>query len=240
MKPDLAILYEHPDLVRAAVRGAGPARRALRGDPAVRPQLRSRLDRHPGAGRAEPGRHVGLPARGRARHLLRRGLLAHWAANGARVLNGAEVIAVDSLQGAAALADLAGSATPCRRPGSSTAARICSRRPRTMRLPLLVKANIGGSGAGIVRYDERGRAGGRGRRRHRAGERRQRPAGPGLRAGARRHDRPGRDARRHASSTRSRWRAAATASTCARPTPASPQPGRAAVRMTAVDAAAPS
>ena len=54
-------------------------------------------------------------------------------------------------------------------------------------------------------------------------ERRQGAARPGLCPCPRRHDRPGRDARRQ-SSTRSRSKAAATASTCARPTPAWPSP----------------
>jgi len=78
-------------------------------------------------------------------------LLAHWAANGARVLNGAEVIAVDSSKARQlSLISRLGYAVP--------ETRVVHRREdlpaaaRTMRWPLLVKANIGGSGAGIVRY----------------------------------------------------------------------------------------
>ncbi|HYJ81754.1 MAG TPA: alpha-L-glutamate ligase, partial [Allosphingosinicella sp.] len=78
-------------------------------------------------------------------------LLAHWAANGARVLNGAEVVAVDSSK-ARQLSLIArlGYGVP--------ETRVVHRREdlpaaaRPMRWPLLVKANIGGSGAGIVRY----------------------------------------------------------------------------------------
>src|SRR6478735_7518143 len=58
-------------VVQAALRDARPARHRVRGDPPVRPWLRSGLDRDPGAGRAEPRRHVELPARARAPDLLR-------------------------------------------------------------------------------------------------------------------------------------------------------------------------
>jgi glutathione synthase/RimK-type ligase-like ATP-grasp enzyme len=78
-------------------------------------------------------------------------LLAHWAANGARVLNGAEVIAVDSSK-ARQLSLIArlGYGVP--------ETRVVHRREdlpaaaQALRWPLLVKANVGGSGAGIVRY----------------------------------------------------------------------------------------
>ena len=79
-------------------------------------------------------------------------LLAHWAANGARVLNGADVARGRLLQGPAALADRGlGLAVP--------ETRVVHRREDLLaaaadawRWPLLVKANVGGSGAGIVRY----------------------------------------------------------------------------------------
>src|SRR5206468_1605527 len=78
-------------------------------------------------------------------------LYDHWAANGARVLNGADVIAIDSSK-ARQLSLIArlGYAIPD--------TRIVHRREdliaaaRTLRWPLMVKANIGGSGAGITRY----------------------------------------------------------------------------------------
>jgi glutathione synthase/RimK-type ligase-like ATP-grasp enzyme len=78
-------------------------------------------------------------------------LLAHWAANGARVLNGADVIAVDSSKARQlSIISRLGFATP--------ATRVVHRADdlpaaaADMAFPLLVKANIGGSGAGIVRY----------------------------------------------------------------------------------------
>src|SRR5207253_2439498 len=78
-------------------------------------------------------------------------LLAHWAANGARVLNGADVIAVDSSK-ARQLSLIAklGYGVP--------KTRVVHRRDdlidaaRDFEWPLMVKANIGGSGAGITRY----------------------------------------------------------------------------------------
>ena len=81
-------------------------------------------------------------------------LLAHWAARGATVLNGAEVLAVDTSK-ARQLSLIArlGYQVP--------ETRIVHRRADllaaadTMAYPLLVKANLGGSGAGIVRYSSR-------------------------------------------------------------------------------------
>ena len=58
--------------------------------------------------------------------------MAHWAACGARVINGTEALA--RLGGVHRPADLAAAA-------------------EGLRFPIVVKANIGGSGAGIVRYD---------------------------------------------------------------------------------------
>jgi glutathione synthase/RimK-type ligase-like ATP-grasp enzyme len=78
-------------------------------------------------------------------------LLDHWAANGARVLNGAGVIAVDSSKARQlSLISRLGYAVPQTR----VVHRLEDLIPaaRTMPWPLLVKANIGGSGAGITRY----------------------------------------------------------------------------------------
>lgn len=151
MHPDLAILYEHPtwfEPLFAALDRRGVRYQAIR------------LSDH----RFDPG-STDIPApvilsRVAMSSFLREAehgifyaeaLLAHWAANGAKVLNGAEVIAVDSSK-ARQLSLIArlGYAVPetrvvHRREDLSAAAR-------TMRWPLLVKANIGGSGAGIVRY----------------------------------------------------------------------------------------
>ena len=80
-------------------------------------------------------------------------LLAHWAvAAGARVINGAEVLAID--------ASKARQLTLFRTLGLDTpATRVVHRRADVaraaegLRFPLMVKVNIGGSGAGMIRYD---------------------------------------------------------------------------------------
>jgi biotin carboxylase len=79
-------------------------------------------------------------------------LLAHWAAAGARVINGAEALAID--------ASKARQLTLFRSLGLDTpATRVVHRRAdlaraaEGLRFPLMVKVNIGGSGAGMIRYD---------------------------------------------------------------------------------------
>src|SRR4051812_4197137 len=151
MQPDLAIIYEHPSWFAplfAALDRRGIAFRAIRlsdhsFDPASAeipaPVVLSRVAMSGFLREAEHG------------IFYAEALLAHWAANGARVLNGADVIAVDSSK-ARQLSLIArlGYAAP--------ETRVVHRREdllpaaRTMRWPLLVKANVGGSGAGIVRY----------------------------------------------------------------------------------------
>jgi glutathione synthase/RimK-type ligase-like ATP-grasp enzyme len=151
MKPDLAILYEHPtwfEPLFAALDRRGVRHEAIRlsdhgFDPASTdipaPVVLSRVAMSSFLRETEHG------------IFYAESLLAHWAANGARVLNGAEVIAVDSSK-ARQLSLI--SRLGCRVPET----RVVHRRrdlieaARTMRWPLLVKANIGGSGAGIVRY----------------------------------------------------------------------------------------
>ena len=79
-------------------------------------------------------------------------LLAHWAAAGARVINGAEALSID--------ASKARQLTLFRTLGLDTpASRVVHRRADVaraaegLRFPLMVKVNIGGSGAGMIRYD---------------------------------------------------------------------------------------
>jgi glutathione synthase/RimK-type ligase-like ATP-grasp enzyme len=81
-------------------------------------------------------------------------LLAHWAARGATVLNGAEVLAVDTSK-ARQLSLIAGLglAVPDTRVVHRRADLLAA--AESMAYPLLVKANLGGSGAGIVRYSSR-------------------------------------------------------------------------------------
>ena len=154
MTPDLAILYEHPEWFRplfAALDRRGVAWEAIRltdhhFDPADRrvpaPVVLSRV--------AMSG-FLREPEHG---IFYAQSLLAHWRANGARVLNGPEVLAVDSSK-ARQLSMIAGLglATP--------ETRVVHRREEIlaaaadMAFPLVLKVNIGGSGAGIVRYDDR-------------------------------------------------------------------------------------
>jgi glutathione synthase/RimK-type ligase-like ATP-grasp enzyme len=151
MFPDLAVLYEHPkwfEPLFVALDRHGVSYRPIRlsdhrFDPASRdipaPVVLSRLAMSSFLREAQ---HPIFYAES---------LLAHWAANGARVLNGAGTIAVDSSK-ARQLSLIAGlgHAVP--------ETRVVHRREdllaaaAEMRFPLMVKANIGGSGAGIVRY----------------------------------------------------------------------------------------
>jgi hypothetical protein len=80
-------------------------------------------------------------------------LMAHWAAGGARVVNGADVLAVDASK-ARQLSLIArlGLAVPATRVVHR--AEDVAAAAEGLRFPIVVKANIGGSGAGITRYDD--------------------------------------------------------------------------------------
>lgn len=154
MQPDLAILYEHPSWFAplfAALDRRGVAYRAIRlsdhsFDPASAempaPVVLSRVAMSSFLREADHG------------IFYAEALLAHWARNGAKVLNGAEVIAVDSSK-ARQLSLIAGLGF------GIPETRVVHRREDVLRaaaamtFPLLVKANIGGSGAGITRYESR-------------------------------------------------------------------------------------
>lgn len=79
-------------------------------------------------------------------------LFAHWAGQGARIINGADVLAVDANKARqlALIASL-GLGVP--------ATRVVHRAidipaaAEGLRFPIVVKANIGGAGAGIMRYE---------------------------------------------------------------------------------------
>ena len=82
-------------------------------------------------------------------------LYAHWQAAGARVINGADVIAIDSSKARqlSLIASLGLGVPPTRvifriEDAAAVAPEIG--------FPLVIKANIGGSGAGIARYDNLG------------------------------------------------------------------------------------
>jgi hypothetical protein len=151
MTPDLALLYEHPTWFKplfAALDRHGIAYEAIRlsdhvFDPASReipaPVVLSRVAMSSFLRESEHG------------IFYAEALFDHWTANGARVLNGANVIAVDSSK-ARQLSLI--SRLGYKVPETRVAHRIEDLIPaaRTMRWPLMVKANIGGSGAGITRY----------------------------------------------------------------------------------------
>ena len=78
-------------------------------------------------------------------------LLDHWERLGARVINGAEVLAIDSSKARQlSLITSLGYAVPETRVVHRSRDLLTAREG--MAFPLLVKANIGGSGAGIMRY----------------------------------------------------------------------------------------
>ncbi len=79
-------------------------------------------------------------------------LFAHWKGQGARIINGADALAVDANKARQlALMSGLGLAVPqtrvAHRPVDIVAAAA------ELRFPLVVKANVGGSGAGIMRYE---------------------------------------------------------------------------------------
>ena len=79
-------------------------------------------------------------------------VMAHWAARGARVINGADALALDASK-ARQLSLIAGLglAVPATRVVHRAADLVTA--AGGLRFPVVVKANIGGSGAGIARYD---------------------------------------------------------------------------------------
>ena len=155
MKPDLAVLYEHPkwfEPLFAALKKRGVAFEAIRlsdhiFDPASRdvpaPVILSRVAMSSFLRESDHG------------IFYAEALLAHWAANGARVMNGADVIALDSSKARQlSLISSLGFGTPKTRVVHR--AEDLAAAAEGFDYPLLVKANIGGSGAGIVRYSSAG------------------------------------------------------------------------------------
>lgn len=150
--PDLALLYEHPDWLKP---------------------LLGELDRRGVDYRAiTAGGHSFDPARPAppaplvfnriamssflrsADHPIfyAQSLFAAWEAAGARVINGSRALSVDSSK-ARQLALIAGLGFAI--PETRVVHRVADMADaaETMTFPLVVKANIGGSGAGIMRYD---------------------------------------------------------------------------------------
>jgi hypothetical protein len=154
MTPDLAILYEHPlwfEPLFAALDRRGVSYEKIR-----------LADHSFDPGASAPPAPVVL-SRVAMSSFLRdsehgifyaQALLAHWAARGATVMNGADVLAVDTSKARQlSLITGLGYAVPETRVVHRRADLLAA--ADTMRYPLLVKANLGGSGAGIVRYSSR-------------------------------------------------------------------------------------
>jgi len=148
---DLAILYEHPAWFTplfAALERRGVSYTALKPDGHFAPADRTvpapfvfnriamssflRADEHP------------------IFHTM--ALLDHWRRAGARIINGPEVLAIDASKARqlSLIASL-GLAVPATRVVHRAADVAAA--AATLAFPLVVKANIGGAGAGIVRYD---------------------------------------------------------------------------------------
>jgi hypothetical protein len=81
-------------------------------------------------------------------------LMAHWASAGAKVINGADTLAIDASK-ARQLSVMSGLglAIPATRAVRRAVDLVAA--SEGLRFPIVVKANIGGSGAGIIRYDSR-------------------------------------------------------------------------------------
>lgn len=79
-------------------------------------------------------------------------LLDHWRRSGARVVNGADVMAIDASK-ARQLALIASQGLAIPETRIVHRAADIEAAAATLSFPLVVKANIGGSGAGIMRFD---------------------------------------------------------------------------------------
>lgn len=153
MPADLAILYEHPSWFEPLFRTL--ERRGVRftaidlnrqvldlSAPPPAPLIFSRLAMS--AASREPEHPIFFAA----------AVLDHWRRQGARVLNGPEVLALDSSKARQlSLIQSLGLAVPVSRVAHRAADLLTA--VEGMSYPLLVKANIGGAGAGIVRYNSR-------------------------------------------------------------------------------------
>ena len=82
-------------------------------------------------------------------------MLDHWRRGGARIVNGPEVLAIDSSK-ARQLSLLSSLGLAIPRTRVVHRAADVPAAAEAIGFPLVVKANIGGSGAGIVRYDNPG------------------------------------------------------------------------------------
>lgn len=150
--PDLAILFEHADWLKplfACLDRRGIDYVALHADghhfnPAGEPPAPVLFNRIAMSSFLRAPEHPVFYAQA---------LFAHWAAAGARVVNSAELLAVDASKvRQLSLLHSLGLAIPPTRAVHRAADLPAA--ARELRFPIVVKANIGGSGAGIVRYDD--------------------------------------------------------------------------------------
>ena len=150
--PDLALLYEHPEWLRPLLaeldrRGTDYVAERADGhmfDPArpapPAPLIFNRI------AMSSFLREADHPV------FYAQALFRAWEAAGARVINGAQAMAVDASKARQlALIAALGLAVPETRVVHRVADLVSA--AADMRFPLVVKANIGGSGAGIVRYE---------------------------------------------------------------------------------------
>lgn len=153
--PDLAILYEHPlwfEPLFAALERRGIAFEKIH----LTGHAFDPLASEPPAGvilnRIAMSSFLREPEHG---IFYAESLLDHWRRRGATVLNGADVVAIDSSKARqlSLIASL-GFAIPETRVVHR--ARDLVAASSDMAFPLLVKANVGGAGAEIIRYDSQG------------------------------------------------------------------------------------
>jgi len=152
MTASLAVLYEHPRwfeplfaaLERRGVETARVEARSLVFDPAS-PNVPAELIFNRVA--------MSAPQRDQEHGIFHAmAALDHWRRRGARIINGPEVMAIDASKARQlSLIEALGLATPQTR----VIHRLSelAEAARAIGFPLLVKANIGGAGAGIARYN---------------------------------------------------------------------------------------
>ena len=153
---DLAIVFEHPEWFRplfAALDRRGVDYRAFRPDggwdPAdPTPPARVVLNRIAMSSflRAGDGKGDEHPI------FFATALFDHWRRGGARVVNGADVLAIDASK-ARQLSLIAGLGLAIPKTRVVHRAADVPAAAEQIGFPLVVKANIGGSGAGITRFD---------------------------------------------------------------------------------------
>jgi glutathione synthase/RimK-type ligase-like ATP-grasp enzyme len=150
--PELAILYEHPlwfEPLFAALKRAGvDCLKIPVGDHAFDPTA------SPPPARVILNRVAMSSFLREPEHPLfyTMALLDHWRRHGATVLNGPEVMATDSSK-ARQLSLLSGLGLAVPKTRVVHRAADLEREAAAIGYPLLVKANVGGSGAGIMRFD---------------------------------------------------------------------------------------